>query len=199
MTKAPEKDEETNIRLETLKEEYLPQIASIFREAFSNKRCCGCFPITESSGEMKKRYSKYPREKWELGVVALQGDTVFGFCQLTHKDLPLYPGGTHIVKPGEMYIETIAVIPGAQGRGIGTKLLQWSEDKARNTERMSTLELEVFKGNQAISLYKRFGFEIVTRDDKDCFAECCEALVVCCIFGRPYGWCATYVMVKNLH
>ena len=51
----------------------------------------------------------------------------------------------------------IAVDPDCRGCGVGSKLLKWSEDIARehNCDRMS---LDVLGGNKAIGLYERKGF-----------------------------------------
>jgi ribosomal protein S18 acetylase RimI-like enzyme len=192
--------QDTVVRLETLDQKHLPQVADLFREAFANKRCCGVFAVAESVAGMQKRYASYPAEKFQLGMVALRGDEVLGFCQMTTRKLPIYPSGAHHCEAGEMYIETIAVSDRARGQGIGGKLLRWSEEKAR-AEHMKKLTLEVFQGNRAIGLYERFGFKIVPPDG-DCVDACCENVTVCCFFGRPYGWChpkwGTHIMIKHL-
>ncbi|MFA4669281.1 GNAT family N-acetyltransferase [Pyrococcus kukulkanii] len=68
-------------------------------------------------------------------------------------------------KPGECYIEHIAVMPGFQGMGIGTRLLEFGEEFARNNK-FERLTLHVASSNErAIRLYMKRGFktEKVTR------------------------------------
>jgi ribosomal protein S18 acetylase RimI-like enzyme len=193
------------VRLQVLQEEHLSQIAELFSEAFASKRFMLCFSMAESAKDIKTRYAHYPKEKWNLGVVALSRnpesgeDQVLGFCQMATNDLPMYPSGMHHCDPGEWYIETIAVAEEARGQGIGSKLMKWSEDYAL-VGGASKLTLEVLQGNPAVSLYERCGF--VIRQKGDVVEACCEAVAVCCVFGRPYGCChpswGTYVMEKQL-
>jgi len=61
-------------------------------------------------------------------------------------------------KPGECYIEHIAVMPGFQGMGIGTRLLEFGEEFARSNE-FERLTLHVASSNErAIRLYMKMGF-----------------------------------------
>jgi len=50
-------------------------------------------------------------------------------------------------KPGECYIEHIAVRPGFQGRGIGTRLLEFGEEFAHK-----------IGFERAVQLYRKMGF-----------------------------------------
>jgi ribosomal protein S18 acetylase RimI-like enzyme len=45
-----------------------------------------------------------------------------------------------------------------RGKGVGTKLLQDLIDLAKNQLGIQILHLEVYEGNPAIGLYKKFGF-----------------------------------------
>lgn len=56
-------------------------------------------------------------------------------------------------------IEEIALLPGAQGRGIGTRLLRDVLDAAR--QRGVPVRLSVFTSNPAQALYARLGFTVV--------------------------------------
>jgi len=61
-------------------------------------------------------------------------------------------------KPGECYIEHIAVMPGFQGMGIGTRLLEFGDEFARSNE-FERLTLHVASSNErAIRLYMKMGF-----------------------------------------
>ena len=64
--------------------------------------------------------------------------------------------------PDELYINTICVNPDFRGKGIGSQLLSFAEDVAReaNTSKLS-LNVETEK-DAAIRLYKRSGYEIVS-------------------------------------
>lgn len=171
------------IELKQVEKQYLPAVAELLGEAFGTKTCCCCFSAKESTRAVQKRYEKYPRAKWELGVVAVKGDVVLGFAQMSKMGLPMYPEGLHQCKRGEFYIETITVSGEARGKGIGGRLLKWCEDKAR-LHRGMTLALEVLQGNPAIHLYKRFGFEI---EEVDFIENCCNCFWVLLLMGRPYG------------
>ena len=60
---------------------------------------------------------------------------------------------------GDYYISNIATYPSFRGMGLGTKLLTFSEDVAKN-RKMKRLVLEVEKENEnAIKVYEKFGFK----------------------------------------
>jgi ribosomal protein S18 acetylase RimI-like enzyme len=60
---------------------------------------------------------------------------------------------------------TIAVVPSRRGRGLGEELLKALLERARR-EGHQAISLSVERGNPALKLYRRFGFEEVdTRDD----------------------------------
>jgi hypothetical protein len=83
-------------------------------------------------------------------------------------------------------VGSLAVLPNARGKGVGTKLLAWAEDvaKARNARVMT---LSVINGNAAKKLYSRTGYNKFTKSDPcEAFCSCCF-ITVC--FGRPYGLC----------
>ncbi|MHB1293779.1 MAG: GNAT family N-acetyltransferase [Anaerolineae bacterium] len=57
---------------------------------------------------------------------------------------------------------SIAVLPEARGRGVGTRLLT---DLLASPCGATAISLSVTEGNPAQRLYQRFGFRIVQRDD----------------------------------
>ncbi len=64
--------------------------------------------------------------------------------------------------PDELYINTISVNPRFRGKGIGTQLLHYAEEIAKK-EGIAKLSLNVEIGKeQAIRLYERVGFKIVS-------------------------------------
>lgn len=60
--------------------------------------------------------------------------------------------------PGEEELLLVAVVPGARGRGLGTRLVSQAIDDAR-ARRADRLFLEARHNNPAIGLYRRLGFE----------------------------------------
>ncbi|WP_172372741.1 GNAT family N-acetyltransferase [Sporosarcina jiandibaonis] len=62
----------------------------------------------------------------------------------------------------ELYINTICVNPGFRGKGIGSQLLRFAEEVAKETN-ISKVSLNVeTEKDAAIRLYKRSGYEIVS-------------------------------------
>lgn len=61
------------------------------------------------------------------------------------------------------FVEEIALLPEAQGRGIGTQLLR---DVLRAAQRRGVpVRLSVFVSNPAQALYARLGFEVVRTEE----------------------------------
>jgi ribosomal protein S18 acetylase RimI-like enzyme len=75
--------------------------------------------------------------------------------------LTLYPRADHL------YVENVAVDPGAQGRGLGRALMTFAEQEAarRGLSRMALVTHEVMTENQAI--YARLGYTEVERRCED--------------------------------
>jgi ribosomal protein S18 acetylase RimI-like enzyme len=75
--------------------------------------------------------------------------------------LTLYPRDDHL------YVENVAVHPGAQGRGLGRALMSFAEREAasRGLTRMALVTHEVMTENQAI--YARLGYSEVERRVED--------------------------------
>lgn len=193
-------DNTSIIDIVQFKEEHYPQLVKVFNEGFGSKRCLFCFPGSKSQSEFIQNYKRSPKKK-ELLFVAIDTitDTLLGFVQLCKPGVPAF-WGMHNPKKNEVYVEQLGVSSQARGRGVGTKLLQFSEEFARNQPGIEILTLEVLKGNRAVGLYQRFGFEIVP--EKNPLTKC---LSICCIFvcmGRPYGLCnpewGSHSMVKKL-
>ena len=92
------------------------------------------------------------RQAW----VAVDGGEVTGFVIL-------------IAQPGYLLLNNIAVRPDAQGRGIGTRLLDLAEDHARSL-RLGEIRLYT---NQAmtenLSYYPRHGYTETHRAEQDGF------------------------------
>jgi ribosomal protein S18 acetylase RimI-like enzyme len=72
-------------------------------------------------------------------------------------------------RPGHLLLENVAVRPAAQGRGIGTRLLEFAEDRARGLQ-LSEIRLythETMTENQAF--YARRGYAETHRAGQDGF------------------------------
>jgi ribosomal protein S18 acetylase RimI-like enzyme len=67
------------------------------------------------------------------------------------------------LRPREIYLSGIYLLPAYQGQGIGTQILDDLLSGAR--ERRLSLSLQVLVGNPARSLYQRLGFRVIGRTD----------------------------------
>ena len=159
-------------------------LGRIHDEGFATKAMCMCLPLKDA-GALKRYYARHPERLPLCGVVLGEDGTPLGFVSLA-----VHPMGDrlglHTLKPGEAYIEQIGVAAAARGKGVGTLLLQWAEQWAREHS-ATLLTLSVLNGNPARRLYERFGFAAVPKADP--IETCIEGGVVCCCFGRPYGLC----------
>lgn len=72
----------------------------------------------------------------------------------------------------EYYVSNLAILPAAQGQGLGKHLLLHADEQAR-AHRLKKVSLMVALDNStALRLYKRQGYEIVfTKHDKNPFAS----------------------------
>ena len=77
--------------------------------------------------------------------------------------------GTAVVRPGWLrgpYLQFLAVVPGAQGRGIGSAFISWMEREARDAKERNLWVAASEINTGAIRLYERQGFkQIATLDD----------------------------------
>ena len=75
---------------------------------------------------------------------------------LQHKRIIGYLGVMFVLD--ELHVNTIGTLPGEEGRGIASSLLDdaWADAKERGLKR-ATLEVAV-SNERAISLYRRYGF-----------------------------------------
>ena len=100
----------------------------------------------------------------------------------------MYPfEGIYDLKQTDIHIEQVGVSASARGRGVGTALLQWADDKAKENG-LGYVTLSVLKGNRAQKLYERRGFAVEPKGD--CWSSCISALCTLIFVGRPYGCCS---------
>lgn len=96
-------------------------------------------------------------EKGDVRVVAVDGERVVGWCDITTNR---FPGLDHVGELG------MGVLKEYRGKGIGLALLRETLRLAWE-KGLEKVELEVFASNQAaINLYKREGFEVEGRKRK---------------------------------
>eukprot|EP00164_Ancoracysta_twista_P021561 GFYU01039247.1.p1 GENE.GFYU01039247.1~~GFYU01039247.1.p1 ORF type:complete len:198 (-),score=25.55 GFYU01039247.1:26-619(-) len=185
--------------VEALTEDHF-QGARILQNQFLGARKAFCFicpykccPFGES--EFAKPYRSDATKLQTTGVYVDDGK-VIGFAQMTHYPQSQDPCSKclHKVVPGESYIEMMSVAPEARGKGVGTKLLQWCEDTARERG-AEFLSLGVVSGNPAKRLYVRFGFEDVKQSP--CSA-CCACISITTFMGCPHCRLGGSVMRKTL-
>lgn len=86
----------------------------------------------------------------------------YGFPGAAVRALALYCLQHH-PRPGELYVEGVAVVEAARGKGVGTRLFEALMGFAR-TRDYDTLSLEVIDTNiRALKLYEQLGFHIKKR------------------------------------
>ena len=186
-----------SVRIEVLSPERYAQDFAVMQEFLSGKHLCCICPLSclSSEADHRREHQGWPADKQSLGAVAVGVDgEIIGIVQMA---LHGHPATLHPVKPGECYIEHLAVTASARGQGVGTKLLAWCEATAR-ARGAAYLSLEVVNGNPAIRLYEREGFVSVPQDP---VGACCSALFVALCFGRVYGCfgpCGSQLMHKRL-
>jgi RimJ/RimL family protein N-acetyltransferase len=154
--------------------------ATLFLSAFSEKLApilgddSAVLNLVQSRLVIQSCFSAVEGERL-LGVLALQAQEQ-NFINPNFKNLweqygffpALYKGVVlsfmkHNTQVGELYIEGIAVVESAQGKGVGSKLFE-ALDVFAKEERFSTITLEVIDTNsRAITLYERLGFCVVNR------------------------------------
>jgi len=140
--------------------------------------------------EFVRPYKKDADRLATYGVAIRSSDQlVLGFCKtVCEKQYQTgFEAMVHSPKPGELYIDMLAVTAEARGKGVGTKLLKWAEGIARERN-LTTLTLSVVNGNPAKRLYDRFGFEDA---GSDCF-------MTTFLMGRVHDQFGSTSMVKNL-
>ena len=64
----------------------------------------------------------------------------------------------------QLHLTWIAVLPEMQGQGIGTELLQYSQQQA--VKKQKPLTLQVSPSHSIVQLYQRCGFEIYSQDSQ---------------------------------
>lgn len=93
-------------------------------------------------------------EKGHTFILAKEEDTFLGYASYQLN----YPA------EGKTKIHKIYMLPSAQGKGIGKKLIDYISGAALSHENR-TLSLNVNRNNKAVDFYKKTGFEIAGSED----------------------------------
>jgi ribosomal protein S18 acetylase RimI-like enzyme len=74
-----------------------------------------------------------------------------------------------IARPGHLLLENVAVLPAAQGRGVGSRLLALAEDQARSLH-LSEIRLYTNEAmTENLAYYTRHGYVETHRAEQDSF------------------------------
>lgn len=178
------------IRIESLSEEHFAGTLSLMNQFVRNglrkRLCCilplGLFPTTMY--EFRRMY-RTPDAMSTTAIAVRESDgKVVGFAQMTDRTMTRDPVSSclHSLDDGECYIEMMSVHPETRGGGIGTRLLQFCEARAKERG-ANKLTLGVVAGNPAKRLYVRFGFQDV---DRNCFSKMMNMVGLFTLFGLPH-------------
>jgi ribosomal protein S18 acetylase RimI-like enzyme len=100
--------------------------------------------INESYGWDEDTQRRYAAESLDGEIVLVDGRPVGVLTLADRGDV--------------MHLVWMAVLPVAQRQGLGTAVLAYCQQRAREAEK--PLTLQVLRNNPAFSLYKRQGFEV---------------------------------------
>ena len=192
---------EKGIRLENISPATYAGTAKLFSDFIGGKGLC--FGICSYAWcptevqEYSKLYEMHPDLRDTTVVAVREADgVVVGVLKMSVYGQPRSSEDEmiHAMTFGEAYIEHVAVSSEARGKGVGTRMLQWVEAKAR--ERGATLlTLLVVNGNPAYRLYERAG--LVAKPD-GCVEGCYSSCLSACLVGLPHGRCGAKKMEKAL-
>jgi len=87
-------------------------------------------------------------------LLVKEHDVCLGFASYEHNYL-----GAAVTRLHKLYL-----LPEAQGKGVGLKLMQAVEDLARKNK-SKVISLNVNRFNKALGFYKKYGFIVVAKED----------------------------------
>jgi ribosomal protein S18 acetylase RimI-like enzyme len=193
---------EQSVRVESLSLPYMEGALSVQNNFIGSgrKKLCGLVPLTLFPTPMHEFKSLFTTEEaLSLSAVAIResDNKVVGFVHMTDVSIKrdMIMRCLHTSCDGECYIELLNVLPEVRGQGIGTRLLQYCEERARERGAQK-LTLGVVDKNPAKNLYERFGF--VDRE-RSVLERLRSVLSIFCIVGIPHWGCGGSIMDKDLH
>ena len=191
----------SGIRVEALTEPYFRGALDVYNKfvGAGRKRLCCLVPLTLFPTSMLAfQFSFATENACSASAVAVResDDKVVGFVHMTDKSMDREFSSIlmHSLKDGECYIESMCVLSEVRGQGIGTRLLEFCEARARERS-AQCITLGVVANNPAKRLYERFGF--VDRK-RDVLSSCGSSMGLFCIFGFPHWRIGGSIMEKNL-
>eukprot|EP00960_Hanusia_phi_P054616 762720-Hanusia_phi.AAC.2 len=191
----------TGIRIETLTPRYFRGALNAQNKftGAGRKRLCCLVPLTLFPTSMLEFELTFATENaCSASAVAVResDDEVVGFVHMTDRSMEreVFLQVLHPLQEGECYIESMCVLSEVRGKGIGTRLLEFCEARARE-RKARVLSLGVVANNPARHLYERFGFVDLQRSAG---SKCCSAIGLFCFLGCPHWGCGAEVMVKTI-
>jgi len=168
---------QTSVTINVVEKKHLDDVVRIRADFLNSKHCCCIIPLGAGSGsDLRKLYAKNPELMQVAAVASVPDKGVVGFIQVRFEGMPC---DLHTAKHGEAYINELCVDAEARGMGVGTALLNWAEELAK--QRNSTfMSLSVISGNPAVGLYKRKGY---IAKKQSIFAIVGNFVGLCCLFG----------------
>ena len=104
----------------------------------------GCYPLTPIEQTIKRFEDDLGQGKSSIAVIE-DDDRVVGFCKINVDGT----AGT---------LEYLIVLGEERGKGYGAALMGWALDSFRKLQ-VKQVEVKVVYGNEAMGLYKKFGFK----------------------------------------
>jgi GNAT superfamily N-acetyltransferase len=180
------------IVIQSLKEQQFDEAMKIENDFFGTRGWCfgGCPYSWCPASKVEFDYKDDPDRRSTYGVAIRQSDqTIVGVVTLRQvsQASTFVEKLFHVPDVDECYVDHVAVTKNARGMGVGTQLLNWADEKAR--ERGATkITLRVVRGNPAKRLYVKHGYV-----DKRTFY-----LLPWFLLGLPHGQFGADLMGKQL-
>lgn len=197
----PSPDGVSGVRIEEISAATFDGARVVNNEFLGAGKSLFCIPLSccpTSEGEFNSQFEgKYSEALKTTAVAVRESDgAVIGVMKTAVHGQARPPAdrGMHETRPGECYIEWLAVSSGARGKGVGTKLLQWADHLARSRG-CNVLTLGVMNGNPAVRLYERHGFVAKRETSCEAFLGC---ILTSCFIGCPNGQLGGKQMEKPL-
>ncbi|KAL7474931.1 hypothetical protein ACHAW6_000872 [Cyclotella cf. meneghiniana] len=194
------------VRVMPIQERHLSGALAVYNKFVGSgqKRLCCLIPLSlfpTSMDEFRLYFATENARSASAVAIRVKEDDateeeVVGFVHMVDASMDRDPFSQwmHALEEGECYIETMCVASEMRGRGIGLRLLEFCEARARERN-ARVLTLGVVANNPAKRLYKRFGF--VDRKH-NAISYCKTLLVVFCVMGSPHCGVGGSVMEKDL-
>ncbi len=130
----------------------------------NNRFSWGTADVAEWDGEPAGMLTSFPgweftRRELSIGTGLLKLCSFFELMRLAVRALSIANGIE--TKKDEFYLANMAVSPGFQGRGIGSRLLEHAQQKAQKAGLKKCSLIVDTENPAAHRLYERFGYQVV--------------------------------------